>query len=518
MKRGIAALVAATLLLAACGGSAAPQAQTHGQRLTVALNVEPDTLDPAAQTTTPVSALVNMAVEELVGYDADGKLAPRLATSWQTSEDSLAYTFTLRKGVRFHDGTSFDAAAVKRSIDRLWSPATFKAQPGVLTVIKDVQVVDPDHVRISLKAPFAPFLDALSQTVAGIISPASIGRDGNTDATIVHPVGTGAYSFGEFVKGDHVLLQANRGYWGPKPAYDTQLYKIVPDAAAGESLIKAGQADVVFNPPPNDLSALGADTGLRVLRLPSDRTVFISINTLDSRVPALQKREVRQALNYAVDKDALIKNLTFGATVKDDAPIAPGVFGYCKVGSYPYDPAKAKRMLAQAGAGNMQVTFRSPQGRYIADYQVAQAIAGNLRAVGVSVDLPNPPDWKTYQAQVLLPPEQSTTDLALRGWAPSVLDASQQMQMFQRAYIPPGGSNVSYYQTAEVEQLVTKANAEKDEKQRQTDYCHAAQVIWNDAPWIFLWHQTNPVVTTSKIAGVYGLRNEQVVTTWARPA
>jgi peptide/nickel transport system substrate-binding protein len=515
----------AGLLAAACGGGSGGGSQggtstgpKHGDKLTVAFNIEPDTFDPQAQTTTAVQALVNMVVDRLVTYDKNGRLTGQLAKSWQVGGGGLSYTFTLRSGIKFSDGEPFNAQAVKFSLDRLSSPVTFKAQPGVLTVIKDVQVVNDLQVKVDLKNPFAPFVDALTQAAAGITAPGAINQFGNTPATIVHPIGTGPYTLTEFVKGDHVTLTENQSYWGTRPGYTTQVYKIDPDAATRESLVKAGQADVAFNPPPQDLQALANDGDLRVLKLPSDRTVFVAIDTTDPRVPLLQNREVRQALNYAVDKQSIIKNLAYGATVEDDAPVAPGIFGYCKVGTYAYDPAKARQMLKQAGAENLSVTFRSPQGRYIADYDAAQAIAGNLRAVGIKVDFPNPPDWSTYLGEVNVGPAQNTTDIHILGWAPAFLDAAQQMQEFQKAFIPPAGSNTAYYSNPEVESLIAQANSSTDQNQRQTDYCRAEKLIWNDAPWIFLWHQTNPTVTTGKVTGVYGLPNEQIVTTWASPA
>jgi peptide/nickel transport system substrate-binding protein len=516
-------LVGAVVALAACGGGGGggqgnSGGSAHGGQLTVAYNIEPDTLDPAQQTTTAVTSMVSMVVEELVKYDKNGKLVPDLATSWQQSGDGLTYTFTLRQNVKFTDGTPFNADAVKWSLDRLNSPATFKAQPGQLKVIKDVTAVDPTHVKITLKTPFSPFLAAMTQPTAGVMSPQEIGKQGNTIATIVHPIGTGPYMLAEYVHGDHVLFKRNPDYWGQKPAYASQLYKIVPEAANRESLVKAGQADVAFAPPPNDLAALRNDGDLSVMMLPSDRTIFVSIDTQDTKVPQLQNRQVRQAMNYAVNKDAIIKNVTYGTTTKLDAPIAKGVFGYCKTGSYDYNPTKAKQLLQQAGATNLTLTMRSPQGRYIADYEAAQAIAGDLRKVGINVNLANPPDWASYVGMVNVPPAKATQDIHILGWAPAFLDASQQMQQFTTEFIPPGGLSTSYYSNPQVDQLVAKANSESDKAQRQKDYCSAEKTIWNDAPWIFLWNQKNPTVTTKKVTGVYGLPNEWVVTTWAQPS
>lgn len=521
-KRLLSMLIVVGLLLTACGGASQSTTQNgpkHGGTLTVAFNIEPDTLDPQAQTTTAVQALVNMVVERLVAYDDHGKLVPQLATSWQPASDGLSWTFTLRSGVKFQDGEPFNAQAVKLSLDRLLSPTTFKAQVGVLRVIKDVEVVDSSHVKVSLKQQFAPFLDAMTQTVAGIIAPNSMTQTPNTPATIAHPVGTGPYELKEYVKGDHLTLTAFSGYWGHKPGYDTQVYKIVPEATQRESLVKAGQADVAFNPPPNDLPALKNSSDVRVMIAPSDRTIFVSINTQDRAQPLLQKKEVRQALNYAVDKSAMIKNLTFGSTTPMTAPMAPGVFGYCQMSqNYNYNPDKARSLLQQAGATGMSLKLLSPQGRYTADYNAAQAIAGSLRSIGLKVDLPNSMDWASYLGVINVAPDKATTDLHVLGWAPGYLDASQAMLQFQKSQWPAAGLATSYYTNPQVEDLVTKANTELGKSQRQKDYCQAARLIWDDAPWIFLWVQENPVITSSKVKGVYGLPNEQVVTSWAQPA
>ena len=522
MSKRLSMLIVAGLVLTACGGAAqsqAPSGPKHGGTLTVAYNIEPDTLDPQAQTTTAVQALVNMVVDRLVTYDDAGKLVPQLATSWQPSSDGLSWTFTLRSGVKFQDGEPFNAQAVKLSLDRLLSPTTFKAQPGVLKVIKDVEVVDSSHVKVTLKQPFAPFLDALTQTAAGITAPNSLTQAPNTPATIAHPVGTGPYELKEYQKGDHLTLTAFSGYWGHKPAYDTQVYKIVPEATQRESLIKAGQADVAFNPPPNDLAALRNSSDVKVMIEPSDRTVFVAINTQDKTEPLLQKKEVRQALNYAVDKSAMIKNLTFGSTRPMTAPLAPGVFGYCRMSqTYNYDPGKARSLLQQAGATGMSIKLLSPQGRYVGDYNAAQAIAGNLRSVGLKVDLPNPMDWATYLGTINVAPDKASTDLHVLGWAPGYLDASQAMLQFQKSQWPVAGLATTYYTNPEVEDLVARANTELGKSQRQKDYCQAAKLVWDDAPWIFLWYQENPVITSAKVKGVYGLPNEQVVTSWAQPA
>jgi peptide/nickel transport system substrate-binding protein len=520
-------LVLSGLVIAACGTSGGQQQATsgpkHGDTLRVAIGIDPDTLDPAAQTTTTASQIVDMMAETLDTIDSTGALKPLLATKWEPSSDGLSWTFTLRTGVKFSDGTPFNAAAVKFSIDRLISPNTFRSQPGALggkTGIDHVDVVDDSHVKFTLKTSLAPFAAALSQTTAAIISPTSVTVAPNKPEVITQPVGTGPYKFSERVSGDHITVVANKDYWGSRANYATQIYKVVPEAASREAQIKSGGADIMALPPASDLPALRADRSLNVVLGPSDRTIQIVINTTDQMQPLLQKPEVRQALNYAVDKQAIIKNVMFGAATPLDAPMAKTLFGYCPMGSsYGFDPAKAKQLLQTAGATGMSVKIVSPTGRYVQDIQVAQAVAGYLRDAGLKVDGPATADWPTYVATYAnVPPAQAKTDLHLLGWAPAYLDAQQQFEQFYSPRTPPGGLESSYYKNPQVDSLVEKANSGTSPSQRQTDYCSAAKIVWNDAPWIFLYNQKYPFVTTTKVTGVSGLPNEKFVTTWASPA
>jgi peptide/nickel transport system substrate-binding protein len=523
MKRGLAAIALAVLFtVAACGSTSGGGAKTSSsgttqKTLTVAIGINPDTMDPQAQTTTTVGQIVLMVVEPLVTVNAQGKVEPVLATSWKQSSNGLSYTFNLRQGVTFQDGEPFNAQAVKFSLDRINDPNVYKAQPGLLRDIKDTVVVNNYQVRVDLKTTFPAFIPAMSQITAGIIAPKSVTADGNTPAKIVHPVGTGPYSFQEFAQSDHVTLNRFSGYWGKKPAYKTQVYKVVPEQASRESLVKAGQADIAIGFPVNDLPALKAESNVKVILGPSDRTVYMPINTVDKKQPLLQNPKVRQALNYAVDKNAIVKNALFGAGQVSTAPMSPDLFGYCKTGPYSYDPQKAKQMLQQAGAEGMSIKLMSPQGRYINDYTVSQVVAGDLRAVGLKVTFPNPLDWPSYLAYTEeVAPGTDNVDVHMIGWAPSYLDATQQTEIMIPP-LPPTGDDSSYYANPQVVSLLTKANTELNPAQRKADYCTASKQFWNDAPWIFLYEQKNPILTTTGVTNVQPLPNEQVTTAWAKP-
>lgn len=508
-------LVAGALVAAACttgGGGTGPESKGD-DTFDVAIGIDLDTVDPAQQTTTTVQNVVDYAVETLTELNKDGGIVPGLAESWQSSDDGRTLTLRLRNGVTFQDGTPFDAKAVKYNLDRLLDTDVKVPQRAAYTPIDSVDVVDTSTVRLNLSRPSPSLPSALSASTAGIISPASVEKEGNSYQNIVRPVGTGPYTFQSFRSGDRVVFQRYDAYWGRKPHYRQVVFHISPEAATRESQLRAGQAEMIILPPVSDLKALQQDPGVEVLLGPSNRTIFIALKTTD---PRLDDPRVRQALNYAVDKQALVNNLMFGAAQPLDAPMAPSVDGYCRTGSYDYDPQRARQLLADAGANNLSITLGTPTGRYLQDKQAADAIAGNLRDVGVRAQVQTS-DWATYIAANAVPVKQQKYDIHVLGWAPAFPDASQQMVQFQTDQHPPAGLATSFYTNKTVDSLVADANQEIDAQKRDQLYCEALKTIWEDAPWIFLWVQKFPIAYSSSVTGISGLPNEKFDAVYARP-
>jgi peptide/nickel transport system substrate-binding protein len=480
----------------------------------IAVGIDPDTLDPVQMTTTTVGNIVDYVVETLTRLAPDGSITPHLAESWTVSEDGRQYTFMLRKGISFHDGTPFDAAAVKWNFDRL-KDADVRVPIRAPYPIESAEVVDDHTVRVTLKRPYVPFVSALSWTTAGISSPASVEKHGNTYKNYTHLVGTGPYVFQERQKGQKITVTRYDKYWGQKPYYDEVDFRIVPEAATRESLLLAGQVDLIILPPVADLPALERNKAVKALLAPSDRTIFIAVNT---QKPLLNDVRVRQALNYAVDKNAIIASILFGSGDVMDAPMAPSLFGYCKVGAYEFNQAKAKQLLAAAGVKpGTQISLIHPTGRYVQDKEATQAVAGYLREVGLEPQLQTM-DWPSYIQTINTPLDKdNTTQLHYLGWAPAFLDASQQMLQFLSTYAPPNGLATTFYQDAQVDTWITAAESEGNESKRRELYCDIAKKVWNDAPWIFLWVQRFPIVYSAKVTGVESLPNEKFYALYARP-
>ena len=518
------AVVASTILVA-CGssGGAATAGSRQTAMLTVAIGIDADTLDPMRQTTAVVSNVEQMVVESLATVDQDGKVQPDLATGWQETPDALNWTFAIRTGVDFTDGTPLDAAAVKANLDRVFDPKSVCPLCGVLAKsVKSVDAVDPGHVRLAMSQPLASdvVIGLLSTASYGIVSPRIIQSGQPGYVRQEKPVGTGPYVLKERVAGDHVTLVRNEDYWGRHPTYARQVFKVVPDAATREALVRSGQAQVIVLPPISDLPSLRQDSTVKVLLAASDRSVFFTINTVDRQQPLLQSPQVRQALNYAVNRDAIIKSTLFGAAEPATSTLASSIFGYCQMpNQYTYDPDLARSMLQKANASGLTVSLIAPTGRYLQDFQAAENVTNDLRAVGVNVNGPTTMDWPSYVGVINVPPARASVDISMLGYAPGFLDASQAMQqMFDPASIPPHGLATSYYDNPTVTALLQRAALEPNRQARAQEYCDAEKQVWNDAPWIFLWVQKYPIVYSSQLAGVGSVPNETFNTVYAQPA
>src|SRR5215471_8075951 len=373
-QRWLSIVMVAGFLLMGCGtnGSGVSSGGKQTNRLTIAIGVDPDTLDPMRQTTTTVSNIVNMVIESLGRVDETGKIVPNLATAWQESPDSMSWTFTLRPGVTFTDGAPFDAAAVKASLERDFDPTSVCPQCSVLAkAVSSVDVVDPGHVKLAMKSPLAAdvLLGLVSLTNFGMVSPRVIQKGTPGYAQQEQPVGTGPYMLKERVKGDHVTLVRNDDYWGKRPTYLQQVFLVVPDAATREALVRSGQAQVTVLPPVSDLPSLAKDPTVKVLMAQGDRAVFFAMDTLDKQQPLLQNVQVRQALNFASNRDAIVKSTLFQAAEPATSTMAPSIFGYCQVPNpYTYNPDLARSMLQNAKASGMTISQISPTGRYLQDW------------------------------------------------------------------------------------------------------------------------------------------------------
>ncbi len=492
-------------LLMICTIALMPHSAFSANVLRIGIGIDADSLNPHEQTTTLIQNICDFMYDTLFYQNEKGEAVSMLATEKSISKDGLVWTFKLRKGVKFHDGTPFTAEAVKVALDRALDPKIKAPLRFAITMIDRVEIVDDDTVRVHLKFPYAPLDLALSLTISAPFSPKAVKELG--DKLAVQPVGTGPFKLEEWVKGERIVLVRNQNYYGKKPTIEKIIFRIVPEHGTRTAMIRAGDLDMIILPQPTDVEALQKDPSLKVINAPSTRYLFMGMN---NQREIFKDKRVRQAFNYAVDKDTIAKKVLFGLADVAEGPMPPSLFGYYKVGKYEYNPKKAKELLAAAKFPiDTKVSMITPTGRYTFDKQVSEAIQAYLGDIGVQVDL-RTYDWPTYMAMITKPLEQSELQLFLLGWGPIILDADFMLYgQLHSSVWPAKGLGSAFYKNPEVDKLIEDARKASDPKKRKELYQKASTLIWDDAPWIFLYVQKYTIVHRKNVKGIVVLPVEK---------
>lgn len=303
------------------------------------------TLDPYDANDTLSQAATKSFYQGLFGFDKDLKLVNVLAESYEVSKDGLVYTFKLKKNIKFHDGTTFDATAVKANFDRVTDPANKLKRYTLFNRVAKTEVVDPYTARVSLKEPFSPFINVLAHPSAVMISPTALKKYGKEIA--FHPVGTGPFEFVEWKQTDYLKGKKFAGYWKTGyPKIDTITWKPVVDNNTRSAVMQTGEADFAFSIPFEQAAVLKASPKVDMIDSPSIIQRYLSFNTM---VKPFNDPKVRQAINYAINKEALTKVAFAGHAVPAEGVVPPGVDYAEKLGPWPYNPAKARELLKEAG-------------------------------------------------------------------------------------------------------------------------------------------------------------------------
>jgi peptide/nickel transport system substrate-binding protein len=293
----------------------------------------------------------------------------------------------------------------------------------------------------------------------------------------------------------------NENYWGQKPTVAQITWKIVPEDATREAMLRTGQIDICYKPLPSNVAALKADPKITV-EMPLDtRTIFMGLNYQKG---VTTDKKVRQAFNYAVDKKAIVKKILFDTAEPMDGPVSPKVFGHFKMDNqYEYNPEKAKQLLKEANFDfSKTVSMRTPQGRYLFDKQVSEAVQAYLQAIGVKVEL-RTYDWPTYVAGLLKPLAESELEVFLLGWGPLILDADMGLYgQFTCEVNPPKGLGAAFYCNPEYDKIMKTSREEQDPQKRLALLKQASEIVWDDAPWLWLHVEKFVIAYSSKIKGM----------------
>jgi peptide/nickel transport system substrate-binding protein len=487
-------VVLAALLLAAVPATVAAQSPSQ---ITISQPAEATTMDPGRSTQVlTVNYFFNL-YDTLTRWDASLKLQPGLATSWKRVNDTT-WEFTLRQGVKFHDGSPLTSADVKATLDRILVPGKTVVTAG-FTTIESVQAVDPKTVRIVTKKPDPLMLVRMAQ-MGGQILPARLTTDDGAKELARKPVGTGAYRFVEWVKDERLVMEANRDWWGwegKPPGVERVVWKPVPEDFPRLVALEKGEADIVTNVPPDRMQAIADGRTTKLVTAPATRTVMLAMN---STQPPLGDRRVRQALQHALDVNAIVRNLYAGQGKPVAGGLADTEFGHnAALKPYAFDQARARQLLAEAGHPNgVNVTLHSGLGTMVNDKALIESIADMWAKVGIraKVEMMEMGARQRMVNERALPPN----GLLLINPQSTLLDADGSLWRL----LHPTGLNGKYWAGSQpghrFHDLMEQARYTLDPGKRKQLYAEATQVFHDEAPWMQLFQEVVVYGTTKRVS------------------
>ncbi|MHB8926941.1 MAG: ABC transporter substrate-binding protein [Bacillota bacterium] len=468
----------ATVLLPGISGCARKQA------LRVAINTDPDGLDPYKTVAAATFNLTRNIYDTLVQTDPAGRLGPDLATEWKLSPDGLTWTFRLRPDVYFHNGRKMTADDVKWSLEQMRDPKVHK-RAADFAAIKEVQVAGPDQVTITLAKPFAAFLSNLAMGWAAIAPKEAA-------ATLSqNPVGTGPFKFVEWKKDQEITLERFGRYFDPKAAkVDRVVFQVIPDAAGQLMALKAGTVDVVPHVPPENAKEVQNSPSLKLQVVPMNAVQILAIN---NKKKPFDDVRVRQALALAVDKQVVIDGSAWGYGKPVASHMPPGSDYYVDLlAQHPTDVAKAKALLAQAGyAGGFKTKIVLPE-PYMVHRKAGQIIAEQLKAIGVKADL-KVVDWATWLSEVYNGRNYELTVIGHTGR----LDPDPWLNR----YVSTSKEDYMNFSDPEYDQIITRAAVSADPAQRKQLYRRAQEILADQAPAVYLQAPAQVVGLNKSVEG-----------------
>lgn len=498
-----AAALGASVALGALTGTAV--AQTPPSVLVVGQIAEPKSLDPHAVTAVNDFRILMNVYDGLVRYkDGTLQVEPALAESWTISDDGTVYTFKLREGVEFHDGNPLTAEAVKFNFDRMLDENHPYHDTGpfplsfFFSAVDKVTAKDELTVEFTLKEPYAPFLSNLAYPTGLIVSPEAVKADGKDFGR--NPVGTGAYKFAEWESNAKVVVTRNEDYWDGAPGLEAVVFRPITDANTRVAEMLSGGIDMMVEVPPDNVATFAEDGSFKVHEQAGPHVWFLILNAKEG--PMADKR-VRQAVNYAINKKALVDNVLQG-TAEVAAGPTPPAFSWAyneSLQPYPYDPEKAKKLISEAGHEGADLTFYVTEGGsgMLDPIPMGAAIQADLAKVGLNVEIETY-EWNTFLGKVN-PGLEGKADMAEMAWMTNDPDTLPYLALRTEAWPDAGGFNSGYYSNPKVDELLEAARRSTDQKERAKLYKQMQEIVREDAPWAFIANWKQNAVTSSRVGG-----------------
>jgi peptide/nickel transport system substrate-binding protein len=498
-----------TLCLVPMPLAAAPQG-----KVVIAQGVDPTTLDMMNQQETPASNVGAQVFERLIWRDKEMNLYPHLAADMPKLVSPTAWEVRLRRGVKFQNGEDFNAEAVKFSLERLANPANKLRGSPPFGPIERVEIVDAYTVRVHTKVPWPIFVKAMGAGQPVMYPPrAYAGKDSAFISK--NPIGTGPYRFVRWTKDEEIVFEANSAYWGGAPKVQTVVFRPIPDDAVRVAALQNGEIDVAVNIPPHLAAIIDRHPKLFLSTAPSIRTIQLMFythqfdaqhNLVGPYAGPTADRRVRQAIASAIDADEIIKGVLDGKGVRVATLLTSAHFGF-DPGLKPLkqDVARAKKLLAEAGFPNgLDLTLNSPQGRYVRDKEVAEAVTGQLTKAGIRTTL------RTFEFVNYLNTMayvHKAGPVWLIGWGVSTLDA-------ESVYVPlfRSGKILSNYANPDFDRMIDEAQAIMDEKKRLEQYHRINRLLVEDAAFVPLYQQLDLYGVNKRLR--WKARSDEAIKAW----
>lgn len=498
MKSKKMRIVALGLILAmtamsftSCGGGGNDGGSSEGRTdLNFAVSAEPNSLDPMAIAMMSTFTITYAIYDNLFEKNADGGYDPSICEDYDVTDDGLVYTFKIRDDVKFHDGTQMTAEdvafSINRTIEKGWAA-------DMVAAIESVEATDDYTVVLTLSRPFGGMIGSLASPYFSIMSKAYLEENGD-DIVERKPMGTGAYKFVEWVSGDHITLEANEDYFKGAPSIKTVTFKPITDKNTGLIALQAGEADAFLNVNYSDIPAVEEDESLAFYS--TDLAAVLSLN-MNIENEILSDVRVRQAVNYAINRDNIIQGALEGQGTAANSPVPPTCDGYSEdVKGYEYDPDKARELLKEAGyEDGLSFTIKIKEDSK--NQKVAQVIQSDLKAVGIDVEI------QILEAGAYTTDVYSNGDyeMTISAWCAMFTDAYSLLysQFHKDCY--GGTGNITHVTSDELSSMLDSA-AQAGEDEKTAAYTEVAQSIMDNAYVAPLVFEPTTITASADLEGV----------------
>jgi len=474
----VVAVLSVTLALAT---SAHGQDRVRTKEIVVGLGAEPRTMLGTTIVDWTTNNMLEHIYDRLLDRDAKTlKPKPMLATGWKVVNDTT-WEFTLRPGVKFHNGEPFTAHAVKATIDYALDPASKShyATSSYWKPVKEVQVVNDLTVRFVTDKPHPSLIDHASLTDLLVLPPKAL-KELGPQKLAEHPIGTGPFKFVEWRRDERLVVERNPDYWqGPADA-SRVTFRFIPEFSARLAALLSGEIDIMKDVPPHVIEAVERSGRAKLRSTVSSRINYLALVNL--KPGPMQDVRARRAMNHAVDVDELIAKVLKGHATRMCGPLAPPNADFAKVDCYKHDPARAQALFKEAGVdpAKLALTLDTPSGRYPLDKDVSLAIAAQLGKLGIKTNVVVN-EWGTHLDKIK---NRNTGDLFFLGWGPALYGQGtiEPLFMANQTYASYGNNKV-------IDDKIARAITLVDPKARAAAYAELCQIIHDEAPWVFLWQQ-----------------------------